>query len=98
MNVRRLLMRGLGIGTLLPVMSCLMVLHAAPIFAADDNPSANDTTKAAPADQPAMAGCPGKDGACCGACQEKAAENKPAEQAAGGCPCQRAKQSQQKGS
>jgi len=79
-------------------LCALMGLYLPPAsFAADDAAQTDGAAGAAQtnpgANVPGMAGCPGPDGACCGSCQEKAAENKPADQAAGGCPCQRAKQS-----
>ena len=56
------------------------------------------STQPAPADKPsdaaAMPGC-AADGSCCGACQQKAPDTQPDEQAAGGCPFQRAKKAQQ---
>jgi len=67
-------------------------------FAADEATQTNGDPSASQANPPAkaeMAGCPGVNGSCCanGSCQEKAAESQPADQAAGGCPCQHAKQS-----
>jgi hypothetical protein len=85
------------------VAACALAVTMAPAWAHADDAASDDTTsaQAAPADKPAdtvgmpgMPGC-GVNGTCCGTCQEKAAEAKPAEAAAGGCPCQRAKRAQQ---
>jgi len=78
----------------------LMLAHfSVRSFAAEDSARTNGSAAAAAADAPAnapeMKGCPGVNGSCCasGSCQENAA-GKPADQATGGCPCQRAKQAQ----
>lgn len=56
------------------------------------------SAQSAPADRPgeAAAGCPySVNGSCCGTCQDKAQQQAPAPHAAGGCPCQRAKQARE---
>jgi hypothetical protein len=64
---------------------------------AEDQPAAKDeAAQPAPAKDPAMPGCPGPNGECCGACQDPAfKQQKGADAAGGGCPCQRARQMQQ---
>jgi hypothetical protein len=71
----------------------------AGVQAGDDTVQTGGAAGAAPANPaahaPGMTGC--KDavnGECCGTCQEKATEDKPADHAAGDCPCKRAKQAQ----
>lgn len=85
--------------TVLVIAVCALAALSSPTsaFAADDG--ASGATDAAPANPPAnapgMAGCKDSvNGVCCGTCQEKAAVDKPADQAAGDCPCKRAKQAQ----
>jgi len=86
---------GLGCRAVLASGACaLMLLIGSPVRATDDDATTKGTTSAAPAEQPNMAGCQDANGGCCGSCQEKAAEKKADEHAAGGCPCQRAKQAQ----
>jgi len=88
---------------LLTAAVCSFTLLAGPTVLLAAEPAAEappaSAAQPAPADKPAdtgnMPGCPGNaNGGCCEHCQQ-GAQSQPAAPAAGGCPCQRAKQAQQ---
>lgn len=86
----------IAVRTGLVAIGCWLAVAAAlPLAARAEQPAPAAATDV---DQKAadMPGCPGKanGGACCASCQEQHAADsaKAAAPAAGGCPCQRAKQ------